>query len=252
MSRTHDVSRTRRLIIAIDFGTTYSAVSYALHDWDSIQQPSTKALNETKVRSVLFDESKDEIKTQVAWHAGDQDYVWGNEVDVRIRHKEIPEKDRIVMLKLGLDKSDATKEIRSKQDEQLSRIPPAFWGDNNDWRRPLIEDLISLYLGRLYAFAKEKITHNYGTIAGARIFSTTDIQCVICVPAMWTPEMNQVMVAAAQQAAIPNPDIVSESEAAAAFVMFERQRQAPTFLERAFGMFESTTPNVSSSRWYPR
>ncbi len=237
---------TRRLLLGIDFGTTYSSVAYALHEWNTGQQPSTIALNETKIHSVQFDFAKSQVKTQIAWHAADHDYVWGDDVDVQIRDKEVSEGDRIVMLKLGLDKSDATRGIRAKQADQLSRIPPTYWAGDGHRRQPLVEDLISIYLGKLYGYAKNKIIKHFGILADGNIFDMTDVQCAICVPAIWTPETNQVMVTAAEKAAIPNPDIVSESEAAAAFIMHEQQQQAAASI-RTLGPLGSIMPHVSET-----
>ena len=248
MRPTKDVQTTRRLILGIDFGTTYSAVAYALHEWNTSQQPSTIALNETQIHSVQFDFAESQVKTQIAWHKADQDYVWGDDVDLLIRDKEVSEDDRIVMLKLGLDKSEATRDIRAKQADQLSRIPAAYWEEDSCRRKPLIEDLISVYLKRLYNYAKIKIIKHYGVLAEGNIFDFTNVQCAICVPAIWTPEMNQVMVTAAENAAIPNPDIVSESEAAAAFIMREQQQQASQSVRRAFAPSVRDMPRVSQSR----
>jgi hypothetical protein len=214
MNRSGDSRITKRLKIGIDFGTTFSSVSFAIHDWNpNSQQSSTIRL---KPQSVQFDSGKSQVKTQIAWHAAKQDYIWGDDVDRRIRDQEIPEEDRIVLLKLGLNEVKDTEKIRRKQADQLSRIPG----------QPVIADLISVLLARIYNFAKIKIVKICGATAGGSIFYLRDVQCAICVPAIWTPEMNQTMVTAAEKAAIPNPDIVAESEAAAAFIMHEQEAAA--------------------------
>lgn len=211
MNRSGDSRTTKRIIIGIDFGTTFCSVSFAIHDWNpNSQQSSTIQL---KPQSIQFDGGKSQVKTQIAWHAAKRDYIWGDEVDRRIRYQEIPEEDRIVLLKLGLDKSKDTEKIRKKQADQLSRIP----------RQPAITDLISILLERIYHFAKIKIVKICGATVGGNIFDSGVVQCAVCVPAIWTPEMNQTMVTAAEKAAIPNPDIVAESEAAAAFIMYEQE-----------------------------
>ncbi len=234
-----------RLILGLDFGTSYSSIAYALHEWNPRQQPSVTAFNETNIQSVQFDFVASQVKTQIAWHAANRVFIWGDEVDVRIRDKEIPENDRIVMMKLGLEKSAATEKIRAKQAEQLSRIPPACWGGKGEPRHPVIEDVISIYLGLLMNYAKYKIIKSFGVLAKGDIFDITDVQCAICVPALWTPEMNQIMVTAAEKAGLPNPDIVSESEAAASFIMHEQQKQAAASNRRALGPSGSIMPHVS-------
>ena len=244
MNRSSNPQISRKLILGIDFGTTFSAVSYALHEWNNSQEPSTIALNETPIQSVQFDIGKSQVKTQIAWHAASQEYIWGDDVDEHVTDGEISERDRIVMLKLGLDKSDATKDIRTKQAYQLARIPPSRWDDRSNPRQPLIEDLIGVYLKRLYMFAKEKIIKYYGVRFDGNIFDMADVQCAICVPAIWTPETNQVMVTAAENAALPNPDIVSEAEGAAAFVMYEQQKQATASAQRDLGRLGSILLHV--------
>ena len=238
----------RKLILGIDYGTTYAAVSFALQEWSSSQQPSTTALNDIKLEPVRFGQSgfsENQVKTQIAWHSEFQDFVWGESVDSHISDGEIPEEDRIVLLKLGLEKSPATEDIRAKHTAQLSRIPPGSWRTDNEPRTPLIEDLISIFLARLYGFAKDEIVKTYGTSASEEIYSTSDVQCVLCVPAMWTPEINQTMVTAAEIAGLPNPDIVSESEAAAAFYLREKEQEEALLLRHTIEANQSKKPYVS-------
>ena len=245
MAQINDSQVIRNLFIGIDFGTTYSAVAFSLHEWNTSRKPSTTELNEANIQSIQFDIGESQVKTQIAWHVASQDFVWGDDVDLCIRHEEISENDRIVLLKLGLEKSQATQEIRAKQKAQLSRIPPGCWGKGRDRRPPVIEDLISIFLGRLYDYAKTKIIKICGAVTGGNIFDLTDVRCAIGVPAIWTAEMDQTMVTAAEMAGLPNPDLVSESEAAAALHLREQEQQETSSIRRALGPSGSIMPHVS-------
>lgn len=47
------------------------------------------------------------------------------------------------------------------------------------------------------------------------------VECVLCVLALWTPEVNQTMVFVAEEAGLPHCILVSEPEAAAALMKHE-------------------------------
>ncbi len=203
-----------KLRIAVDFGTTFSAVCYTFHTGgDSHAAVGQYAIS--KLNRIMFDNSEYQEKTQIAWNPERYDYVWGEEVDEGIRTGVILEKDRIRMLKIGLLNIPETEPIRTEHAEQLQRIP---LGPS----RPTIEDLIRIYLERLYLSAKEKICNRWGK----DIFENSQVECLVCVPALWTPEVSEIMISAAEQAGLPNPDLVSEPEAAAAFMMQELHDQS--------------------------
>lgn len=233
---------SRKLKIGIDFGTTYSAIAWALVECKVGPHHSSIAINEVKPHSIHFENGRDNVKTQIAWHYESQDYVWGEEVDACIRNKEISEIDRIGMMKLGLDKSKETRDIRENHAQQLSRIPTGEYDGHQ--RRPMMADLISVYLERLYVYAKQRIRRAHDTVGIGSIFDVSDVQCVICVPAVWTPEMNQVMISAAEKAGIPNPDLVCEPEAAAAFIMQEQREKAAELKQLSIQLTDSILPQV--------
>lgn len=55
-----------------------------------------------------------QVKTEIAWNPSLERYVWGAEVEDSVRRKEISEKDRITLLKLGLDDRKETAAIRAR------------------------------------------------------------------------------------------------------------------------------------------
>lgn len=218
-----------KLRIGIDFGTSFSAVAYTYNEW-SVKQRISVATPEpiSMLQTVRFN-GADQVRTQIAWHKGRQEYSWGWQLDKDITNGEIMECDRITMLKLGLDSSIATEEIRKAQQEQLLRIPS----------QPRIQDLIGIYLQELYLYAKAKILDRWGTGTTYNIFDGALVECIICVPALWTPEMNEVMIEAAITAGIPNPDLVSEPEAAAALIIQDQSERPIAVASQADGRQEN-------------
>lgn len=175
------------------------------------------------------------MKTQIAWHNDRQEYSWGLQVDKDILNEEIMERDRIIMLKFGLDGTPATEEIRNTQLKQLQRIPS----------KPSIQDLIRVYLQELYLYAKGKILDSLGQGNNYNIFDGPLVESIICVPALWTPEMNSTMIDAALFAGIPNPDLVSEPEAAAALVIQDYEECHLGVVNQEYRHQENPTVNVS-------
>ena len=229
-----------KLLIGIDFGTTFSRVAYTYQEWAAEQKNPSPTLERSLISSlqtVPFN-GADQVRTQIAWHDRRQDYSWGHQVDKDIMNEEIMECDRITMLKLGLVTNAATEQIRKAQKEQLLRIPS----------KPSIQDLISIYFQKLYLYAKAKILDRWGKGAVINIFDGALVECIICVPALWTPEMNEVMIEAAMAAGIPNPDLVSEPEAAAALIIQDQIERPVAMDSQADGRKESLIVNVSNTR----
>ena len=204
-----------KLRIGIDFGTTYCAVAYFLGSPNS---------SETMTNSIIYFSGKREVKTQIAWIKRKETFAWGYEVDHVISRHEIPEQDRIEMLKLGLlTKSENaedvrnTREIRSKQAAQLQRLSGAQGKPH--WT---IEDLITTYLEKLWKYIEGEIIARFRK-RDTNVFTSAEVTCAISVPAIWNLEMCEIMINAAEAAGIPNADLVSEPEAAAASVLQEQK-----------------------------
>ena len=226
-----------KLRIGIDFGTSFSAVAYTYNEWTAGQNVTVHTPEErllSKLQTVRFN-GADQVRTQIGWPKGRREYSWGWQLDKDILNEEIMEDDRITMLKLGLDTSVVTEQIRKRQQEQLLRIPS----------QPTIQDLIGIYLQKLYLYAKARILDRWGTGTTYNIFDGALVECIICVPALWTPEMNEVMIEAAITAGIPNPDLVSEPEAAAALIIQDQSERPIAVASQADGRQENLIINVS-------
>ena len=213
------------LIISVDFGTTYCAVAHALLHPDQRKTDTRLGLFPTDyLHSIQFQSdigNSEQVKTQLAWCERKQDFLWGGEVDRAIYEAEILESSRINLLKLALDETDEkTQGIRDDLDLQLERLIPLCG------KRSIL-DLIGIYLEKLY-------THSLAAIREARgrdILQDTEIQCLMCVPALWDYEERENMVEVATKAGsrlgLPQPKLVSEAEAAVMFYMQERFSRQP-------------------------
>ena len=213
-------SRNQLLIISVDFGTTYCAVAHALLHPDQRTTGTRLGLFPTDyLHSIQFQSdtgNSEQVKTQLAWCERKQDFLWGGEVDRAIYEAEILESSRITLLKLALDESDEkTQGIRDDLGSQLERLIPLCG------KRSIL-DLIGIYLEKLYTYSFAAIREARGKDA----LQDTEVQCLMCVPALWDYEEREKMVKVATKAGsrlgLPQPKLVSEAEAAVMFYMQER------------------------------
>ena len=215
------------LMIGFDFGTTYSSAIHTLvQRCNALAALKTGQFDTSRITEVLFDGTS-HVKSELAWHPKHKQWIWGNEVETRIRSRQILESDCFRFLKLGLDGSKHTGDIRTKLAEQIHRLP-------QECNVKCVDDLITIYLQRLFTYAKDKIRYCYERLEGRDIFDVVDVECVVCVPAMWRYRMNLRMKAAAYRAGIPHPEIVSEPEAAAMFIRYDEPRRLSQ-LSSSFG-----------------
>ena len=219
------------LKIGIDFGTTNSAVAHALLNRDEANSDSiSRRLPIERLRNVLFDGEK-EVKSQLAWDSDDKCWIWGNEVDRSIHNGDIPESSRITMIKLGLDNTERTRYIREQLMQKLNDLP-------TECHQPSIEDLISIYLERLFKYAKDKIISSRRKRGLYDVFEVAKVECAICVPAIYFKlGVNQSMISAAERAGIPNPTLISEPDAAAHFMMQTELEEPHSVKEKVYNPF---------------
>ncbi len=198
------------LVIAVDLGTTYSAIAYS---WRGKQYTVLYPANG-------FEHFVPQVKSQIA-HTG-KDYITGSDVDDSIRSGQVSEESRITLFKLGLDKSDVTAEIRATLSKQIAKLPPAKFDEQDEsWRKPVLEDLIAIFLKLLYQKAVEVIKKTEG-------FHDTVIEsakCVIGVPPCWPLQSTQAMVRAAEKAGISNTQVTTEVEAVVALLVRETNEE---------------------------
>ena len=210
-------SNGKLIMIAIDFGTTFSAASYVVLDAEERSEIKLGESMKDKIHDVWFPETPDgtQVRTQLAWNPYAQDFLWGNEVDDTLDEGEIDQSDIIELLKLGLDdRGKKTEPFKLALHRQLQSLKSQRGNVDDDGR---IVDLVSIYLRKLKAHILDKI----GTRQGNEFVARARIEYIMTVPALWNLGQLDTMVKAAEDAGISSPTLVSEPEAAAISCLHE-------------------------------
>lgn len=225
------------------------------------------ARNPQNQSDILFGSSigSQQVATQVAWHNEKAIFLCGDQLD----HDDIPETERISMLKVGLDKSKETSNIRDRIEDQLHAIAARkSWAnglqsfllneisqeeapenerfsmfrlglDHSEKSRPDILEIIAIYLKELYGFAEKEIRSTLGKrigfLGGSKsIFESAKVRTLLAIPAAWCDRQDlcQDLLAAAGWAGMVNVELISEAEASAASVIEQYQHQANSQVAR--------------------
>ena len=214
-----------KVIIGVDLGTVFTSICFlALDNGDrSPTAPRTAPkLHIRDIQELSFKHGK-QTRTQLAWHPSEKRWLWGDGVDLALAHKDIRESHRLQLLKLGmngLEQFEWAQEVRLKQQNVISNLP-----SNANCKTP--NDLIVIFLNRLFLWAKEKITRATARVHGKGILEVSTLHCVISAPAIWEPRVNSILQRAAVDAGMPVPEIVSEPEAAAIMILHEGAGRIP-------------------------
>ena len=211
-------SKSKELKVAIDFGTVYSTVAFRVFSLRNGQPIAdiSKVTTES-LHKVLFP-GDDQVRTQIAWHHDKKIWLWGREVDDAIQQGSIKEKSRIEFIKLGFVDSPHTMDRCDIINRKLNDLPP-------DCPDRTIEALHFVFFEKLFAFAKAYIERTFKRSYGTTIFQEAHVTCIICVPVMWTASVKRRMLTIAQHTALPNPEFISEPEAASTFIIHEKLQQ---------------------------
>ncbi|KAI8720957.1 hypothetical protein NCS52_00541900 [Fusarium sp. LHS14.1] len=187
------------LIIGIDFGTTYSGVTYS-------RRKNTPKLITNWKNLRNFNQDKEKIPSAVFYHRmTERDFSWGYEAPIG--------EDVLRWFKLLLvDENDLPFKIRTSPHvttaraliRQLNKTPVEVIGD---------------YLGALWKHSRE----NMMRAVGQRVFKIARLHFVVTLPAIWPHYARTRMEEALRQAGIREPrpagetivDFISEPEAAA-------------------------------------
>ncbi|OHF00673.1 hypothetical protein CORC01_03990 [Colletotrichum orchidophilum] len=188
----------RKIIVGIDFGTTYSGVA-----WAETQRPDRRTAITTWPisKTIREGESSDKVPTKLRY-ASDQ-VQWGFSIPVTAPQDEVVE-----WFKLDLDPS--------LQSMGQSVSSEARGGRNVD---KLVTDYISALGDHLLYTLKEKL--------GEQVVNTTPLEFVVTVPAIWSDLAKDKTKQACQRAAGLNTTtnavapihLVSEPEAAAIYAL---------------------------------
>ncbi|KAG9188814.1 hypothetical protein G6011_07519 [Alternaria panax] len=186
------------IVVGIDFGTTYSGVSWAINGINKIHlisdwpNPKGGNTNFEKVPTIIS-------------YADGKPLDWGYNVDVLGRDPKFQ------WFKLLLDAKQATgKGLVTKSRDLLGTLDKSA------------EDVAADYLRLLWQYTKEHIER----IEGATWEKIYSLRVVLTVPAIWSAIAKEKTLRAAKTAGLPDDiELVSEPEAAALAILKEKDQE---------------------------
>ncbi|KAF2858139.1 putative hsp70 family protein [Piedraia hortae CBS 480.64] len=187
-------SGTDRLIVGVDFGTTYSGVAavYSANpdDVDIIKTwPGGNGI------------TSDKVPTEIA-------YGEGTETEVRWGFQFRPEEPRLRCVKLFLDRNQRLPHFVSAVDTAAQL---------NKYSRTVM-DAVSDYLTMIHGHTIETLQRRYGEA----FVRSTKVEFVLTVPAVWSDAAKNATLVAAERAGMGDKDelkLISEPEAAAVYTL---------------------------------
>ncbi|KAH0551471.1 hypothetical protein GP486_007314 [Trichoglossum hirsutum] len=207
-----------RLIVGVDFGTTYSGVAAVYtstpEDVDVIKTwPGGNGITSDKVPTeIAYDptppsnpamtpsSSNGSIPSTANGQSAGANIKWGFQFK--------PEDPRLRCIKLFLDRNQKLPHFVSPLETaaQLRKY------DRN------VMDAVSDYLTQLYKHTMDTLTRRYGE----SFMSTTKVEFVLTVPAVWSDAAKNATLVAAERAGLGNRHslrLISEPEAAAVYTL---------------------------------
>ncbi|CAD0107731.1 unnamed protein product [Aureobasidium uvarum] len=199
-----------RLIVGIDFGTTFSGCALAYsgdpESADEIQVvknwPGSNGITSDKVPSeIIYETTPPTSGIKRSWDGeaiNNTKIRWGLEIK--------PDETRLRCLKLRLDPKQKLPDYVS-EDELCKELKKSG---------KTAEEAISDYLTELYRRAKEALVKRFTP----DMVSSTIIEVVLTVPAVWTDAAKDATLRAAEKAGMgPELYMISEPEAAAIYAL---------------------------------
>ena len=187
----HPELRDRPLLVAIDFGTAFSAIAHTIGRHPAAGRPEGLPLgidHRPKPTAVRF-QTDPQVNNQLAWNNQRGEWVFGNEVDSLVERRTISEADRFQMIKLCLDTSIIRHKVKSQLDRLQSLAHERLGPDHIAWP----ERLVSLYLNMLWKKAKSSIINAYHCSHG-NIFDHRNIEVWLSVPKSVHPSQDRISV----------------------------------------------------------
>ncbi|KAI0542677.1 actin-like ATPase domain-containing protein [Xylaria digitata] len=193
-----DFEAEDRVVIALDFGTTYSGIAYAFsipgkkaEVYPIIDWPGLEGRRQPKVPTLVSYDPKDPNK-----------FKWGGQLDWR--------NDAVQGVKLLLDPSQQqpiyvpTSNIKN----ELKKLP----------KDPV--DVAADFMGAMYSHAISKIE----TVHPKEYVRMCQKQFVLSVPAVWSDLAKDRTLRAAKKAGIHPVSLIKEPEAAALYTLYVQER----------------------------
>ncbi|KAF2624867.1 actin-like ATPase domain-containing protein [Macroventuria anomochaeta] len=185
------------IVVGIDFGTTYSGVSWAINGG----KKTIRVVNDwpNPVSTVA---TSDKVPSALSYQDG-QPYHWGYKVDLK--------EQSLSWFKLLLDPKN---KIGQGSDKVMGLIKQLATLNKSP------EDVAADYLRLLWQYTKEDIRKHRGG-DWEEIYK---VRAVLTVPAIWSPGAQDKTLKIARKAGLPdNISLVSEPEAAALAVLREKR-----------------------------
>jgi len=205
------------LIIAIDFGTTYSGVAYSNSGADIFKMVSTRRGIGALRDSVItirdwpnYDPMYPEKAATILAYEGGKPLAWGG--SVKPSHKVTAE-----LFKLGLQESDSSENepVNAEGESVMGFVNVSeFVHPDLPNKGPI--DMTADYLSLLRKHVLETSLRKH---FGKEFLENQTIKYVLTVPAIWSDKARNATKRAAERAGIPEEDldIVTEPEAAAIY-----------------------------------
>jgi hypothetical protein len=204
-----DFESDTRLIVAIDFGTTFTGVAYVFQpDRPTLSASELKRINEN-IRTIKEWPNRrgattEKTPTILAYKDGAPGN-WGG----RIERKDSPQ---FTHFKLGLQE-------RVERMYTKSHFVPSGYLTNHDWRHPLLPDKRALDITTDYlnCVIRYLLTDQLSRRFGEAFLQNQQISYIITVPAVWSEKAKDLTRQAAVSAGIPRRklNLITEPEAAA-------------------------------------
>lgn len=189
------------IVVGIDFGTTYSGVSWAINSGKKQVRVINDWPNPTSTLA-----SSDKVPTIITYENG-KPPRWGFAVD------PVKKEDCVRWIKLLLD---------PKHTESTYGPPPEALINSSNLLQTLhktADEVAADYLGMLWEYTKEDIRKQRGD----KWESIYTVKVVLTVPAIWDPAAQHKTMTIARRAGLPHDiSIVTEPEAAALGVLKEK------------------------------
>jgi molecular chaperone DnaK (HSP70) len=206
------------LVIAIDFGTTYSGVAYAHSGKVKTTSPRERSRIADKIVVVKAwpgSNNREKIPTLLCYNANPP--TWGVKV-------KLGDEPRVAHFKLGLQENIGehygSRNPSEGQAENPSSLLGGFLYDHN-WRHPKLPDKQPVdyaadYLTNLVQYV---LTETLPKHFGRQFLQKQQISYIITVPAIWKDKAQELTRQAAQRAGISRRKLmlISEPEAAAVY-----------------------------------
>ncbi|KAK5175088.1 uncharacterized protein LTR77_000225 [Saxophila tyrrhenica] len=194
-----------KLIVGVDFGTTYSGVAAAYSatpdDVDIIKTwPGGNGITSDKVPTEISYDMKEPVSEGTNGTKASRQIRWGFQFK--------PEEPRLRCVKLFLDRNQKLPHFVSPLETaaQLRKCDRT------------VMDAVSDYLTKIYEHTMETLTRRYGE----SFMSTTEVDFVLTVPAVWSDAAKNATLQAAERAGMGNRHelkLISEPEAAAVYTL---------------------------------